>query len=72
VTEALYRLTADGARPFCAGLVARDDIVVQAAPILRQFEGWHVQAVHTHSFTRGWTFEAVSWWPSCKNTTLFC
>jgi ribA/ribD-fused uncharacterized protein len=59
--EALYQVTAVGSRPFCAGLVARDDIVMEAAPILRKWINQPVQELHGFAVRTGLMFAPVSW-----------
>lgn len=59
--KALYQIAKDGDRPFCAGLVVRDGVVAEAAPILRRFLGKRICGVHAICRDYGWAFTPVSW-----------
>ena len=44
---------------FNAGIVARDGIVIEAAPIVRYMIGWDGKRVVDYCRAHGWTWERV-------------
>lgn len=45
---------------FCAGVVARDGIVREAAPIVRYMKGWDGIRVADYCRSKGWSWVVVS------------
>lgn len=45
---------------FCAGVVFKDGVVVQAAPILNYMLGWDRPSVLRYAYARGWRVRVYS------------
>jgi hypothetical protein len=56
MTETLVVIDAPN---FCAGLVARDGRVIEAAPILRYMKGWTGRRVADYCMAKGWRWKTV-------------
>jgi hypothetical protein len=54
--EILAEIEADD---FCAGLVLRDDKVIEAAPIIGYMKGWSRGRVRDHCTEKGWKAKIV-------------
>lgn len=54
--ETLVQITAPH---FCAGVVAREGIVREAAPIVRYMTGWDGKRLAGYCRTKGWTWTVV-------------
>lgn len=48
------------ARGFVAAVVARNGVVVEAAPILKFMRGWSGRRFHEYTKQKGWTWTIVS------------
>lgn len=46
---------------FCAGLVASDYVVTEAAPIIRYMLKWRTLRVWQYCIRKGWRCELVNW-----------
>jgi len=57
VTAQIY---APGPKPFTAGIVLRDDRVIEAAPIVRYMVGWKRSSVRSYCKERRWIISVVS------------
>jgi hypothetical protein len=44
---------------FCAGLVLRNDVVIEAAPIIRYMKGWSRSRVRAYCQEKGWIAKIV-------------
>ena len=52
----LLRITAPH---LCAGLVLKDDVVIEAAPILKYMQGWTYNKVLNYCWLKKWNIERV-------------
>lgn len=57
--EVLLQITAPPPDSFCAGLVARDGRVIEAAPRIRYMRGWRAPQVVRHCRQKGWQWEKI-------------
>jgi hypothetical protein len=57
ITETLISIDAPH---FCAGVVARDGKVIEAAHIVKYMKGWDGKRVAEYCKTKGWKWEVVS------------
>lgn len=46
---------------FCAGVVAHDDVVTHAAPILKYMRGWTIKRVRAYCKIKDWDCEIKDW-----------
>lgn len=65
--EIVAQIKADGKQPFTAGIVLRDDVVVDAAPIVKYMKGWKRSSVRSYVAERGWAIKVVTKLESRKN-----
>jgi len=58
--ETLAQIAGDSRKgSFTAGIVLFDDVVVEAAPIVRYMKGWTRQRVRSYAGQRKWTVSVV-------------
>jgi hypothetical protein len=59
VIEVLAQITAGGPKGFAAGIVLWDDVVVEAAPIVRYMRKWPRERVRAYCTQKGWAVSVV-------------
>lgn len=55
----LAQITAEGARPFCAGIVLLNGVVAETAPILHYMKRWSRERVHAYCYKKGWRIHVI-------------
>ena len=58
--ELLAQIKADGSKPFTAGITLHDDVVIEAAPIIKYMKGWKRDSVRSYCKERKWEVVTVT------------